>query len=499
MNPLSRGILALPFSFFILFLNLFFKSTRTSSILTLFVTPIKKEIMIASRPTSQSSQLCLLAQAPITTPGFLPCGHQFEKRSISLWLANGGSRCPLCREVCCLEEVSASPEEATEKAKQLGHDKLRGNAFADAGKGIRISSDLTFALALEVKVKNSLRQVSTLEHYKNEDGNRIYRLFMTRVFTQFVLNVEPLRAAGIPNKTLKDASESERLRFNLGFKRIFAAHLVAGRSPLLLYALIEDKVLHEAIVPPAYAGLSPCRSAVSSRELAREYMLCEQIQSIERDVGLATTGIEVPHLPSLRSLKSLPLGHLLSMFKKLQEVEQTVSQPAVVDAMKQFYPFWHERILAHFRSGSEDRQDIERELFTSSEGIQAITRAEVEFLLSTILLLSPPNDADHQERSVALEVFDGLAEQIECPTGDVKVAISVRLYQILGDLLPAKRGESSEERGRSLLPLVFHQVHPTAILYAITQLRSELHAYWQFSDPSDYEQEWIALQQKMHL
>ncbi len=456
-----------------------------------------EETMIASHSTSQSSQICLFSQVPISIPGFLHCGHQFEKQNISLWLANGGTQCPLCREVCCLEEVSGSPQEATEKVKQLGHEKLQRNALAAEGMGIKIPSGATFARALELKVRNSLRQVSTLAHYTIDDGNRIYRLFMTRVFTQFVQNLESLRAAGIPNKILKYASKSERERFEWDFKTIFATHLVAGRSPLLLHALIEDKVLHEAIVPPAYEGLSPCRSAVSSQELAREYMLCEQIQCIERDVGLAMAGIEMPHLPPLHTLKSLPLGHLLNMFKMLQEVEQAVAQQAVVDVIKQFYPFWHERILMHFRSGSEDSKGIEQRLCTSQAGAQAITRVEVEFLLSTILLLSPPNEADHQERSVAMEVLEGLSEQILLPTGDGKVSISVRLYQILGDLFPTKGDESSEERGRSLLPLVFHKVHPTAILYAITQLRSELHAYWQFSDPIDYEQEWAALQQKI--
>ena len=184
--------------------------------------------MIVSHSTTQSSPLCLLSQAPITTPGFLPCGHSFETKSISLWLANGGSRCPLCREVCRLEEISASPEEATEKAKQLGHEKLRANAFTDGAKAIRIPMDLTFAQAFEVKVRNSLRQVSTLAHYTTDDGNRIYRFFMTRVFTQFVLNLEPFKAAGIPNMIMKDASETERLRFSSDYKRIFAAHLVAA-------------------------------------------------------------------------------------------------------------------------------------------------------------------------------------------------------------------------------------------------------------------------------
>ena len=464
--------------------------------------------MIAISSPLQNSSICLLTQKPISKPGYLHCKHKFEKSAISLWLTSGGTGCPLCREVCCISEVSDTFQEAVEEAECIAEETLRAGPLAEEIERIKIRSETTFAQALEARIARSLRQVSSLALFTSEDWNHIYWVFMTRVFTKFVQNLEPLKAMGMACIDLKAVSAAQRQRFELDYIKIYNTHLVSSRSPLLLHALIEDKAMHRAIVPPAYEGLTPCRSPVSSRELSREYMLCEQIQRLDRDVALAESGIKVPHLPPFTG--SFPLGRIINMFKILQEARDQLSdemphaQQYVMNVIKQLYPYWHERIQTHFRNeqrlqGSpEEMNSVEGGLCTSEEGVRAFTHMEIEFVLSVILLLSVPNDEDRKEFSKALEVLEGLEEQIKPPKDDRKVAIAQRLYQILGDLLPAQgEDESSEERGRSLLPLIFHAVHPTAILYAIAQLRSELYADWEFSDPVDYPREWLDLQQKL--
>jgi hypothetical protein len=319
--------------------------------------------------------ICPISQRPISIPGFLHCGHEFEKKEIVTWIAIG-AKCPTCREVCNVMEISDTAQEAAQKATRLVENQLRATELERETQCIRTSTDTTIAQSIQRRLNDSSREIASKVLYSSEDANRLYQLFMSRSLTRLAQNTDSiLIAAGVQDANVRvvDTPLDVGQKFELEFKRAFVTHILVAVSPLKLHALMEDRAMHEMINPPAYMGLLSCESQVSSRELAREYMLCEQMQCLERDICLADSGIPVADMspsvmPSVYNSGMLPLTQCLTIFEILQPIpnnELLQRQQATAQHIKLLYPFWHDRMLAHLNSirrlqgGLENANSIE--------------------------------------------------------------------------------------------------------------------------------------------
>lgn len=429
---------------------------------------------------------CPITMNPIVHSGFLHCGHEFEKRAISSWLAHSDTGCPLCREVCTFEEISDTLEGAIQKANQFAQSKLEQSELAKANRvGIK-DQNTTYAQVVDRMVQNACKQMLAISRFNSTSANCLYRLLLIRSLKNSHLNFERLKDSEIGNVPIAQTGKMVHEKFSKDFDKICVpCTLTSAFSSLLLHTLMEDFETHRTLVPIPYNKLPAATCLVSPQEIAREYMFCDSILKLERDLKCTVSGINIPDLSddvlsAVAFFESFPLDQWLNVFESVQQR---------LSFMQVIYPFWFNRMLSfHLNDArAEENNDF--------PGLaDAFKKIQVEFLLSTILCTSTP-DPENRKRCVkALNILDNFPY----PKEDASAKnIRSRLYQLLGALIPATHeNETIEENGESSLPLLFHTVHPTALLYAIAELRSELYAQWAVEDGTDYQQQWSDLQDK---
>jgi hypothetical protein len=188
--------------------------------------------------------ICPISQNPISIPGFLHCGHEFGKKTITTW-ADIGRACPICREVCSVQEISDTAREAAQKANQLVKKKLlQVDEFEKKEGHIEISpGDMTVVQTIQNRLNVTSRKIFSTTTYLSEDANHVYQLFVSRILTQLAQNVDSiLNAAGMQHSNVQVIGTSSAIqeKIELDFTRAFVIHMLTAFSPLQLHALMED-------------------------------------------------------------------------------------------------------------------------------------------------------------------------------------------------------------------------------------------------------------------